>query len=106
MCLQLSYWRPMYTHECCVITAHSVKPFDSKLILFSCRKKYEFPIMAEENKEMDVDGEEMMEEGDEDWEYYDDNDVLTDFWQVGIAFAQLIIIALWFIPSFSGLYHE
>ena len=62
--------------------------------------------MAEENKEMDVDGEEMMEEGDEDWEYYDDNDVLTDFWQVGIAFAQLIIIALWFIPSFSGLYHE
>ena len=61
--------------------------------------------MAEENKEMDVDGEEMMEEGDEDWEYYDDNDVLTDFWQVGVAFAQLIM-ALWFNPSFSGLHHE
>ena len=42
--------------------------------------------MAEENKEMEVDGEEMMEEGDEDWEYYDDNDVLTDFWQVCIEF--------------------
>ena len=45
--------------------------------------------MAEENKEMEVDGEEMMEEGDEDWEYYDDNDVLTDFWQVCIEFTQL-----------------
>ena len=42
--------------------------------------------MAEENKEMEVDGEEMMEEGDEDWEDYDDNDVLTDFWQVCIEF--------------------
>ena len=40
--------------------------------------------MAEENKDMDVDDQEMMEEGDEDWEYYDDNDVLTDFWQVSI----------------------
>ena len=40
--------------------------------------------MAEENKDMEVDDQELMEEGDEEWEYYDDNDVLTDFWQVSI----------------------
>ena len=34
---------------------------------------------------------EMMEE--DDWEYYDDNDVLTDFWQV-----RLIIINIKHLP--------
>ena len=59
--------------------------------------------MAEENKDMEVDDQEMMEEGDEDWEYYDDNDVLTDFWQVSITkFTRFNPLC----SVFSGLYHE
>ena len=62
--------------------------------------------MAEENKDMEVDGQEMMEEGDEDWEYYDDNDVLTDFWQVRITFIEWNFKRLCYSNLFSGLCHE
>ena len=71
--------------ECCVISVSSLKVINTKQNKFSCRSKQnELKIMAEENKDMEVDDQEMMEEGDEEWEYYDDNDVLTDFWQVSI----------------------
>ena len=76
----------MCTHRCCVISAYSQTTIKLKQNKFPYRSKHEFQIMAEENKDMEVDGQEMMEEGDEDWEYYDDNDVLTDFWQVCIKF--------------------
>ena len=71
--------------ECCVISVPSLKFINTKQNKFSCRSKQnELKIMAEENKDMEVDDQELMEEGDEEWEYYDDNDVLTDFWQVSI----------------------
>ena len=58
--------------------------------------------MAEENKDMEVDDQEMMEEGEEDWEYYDDNDVLTDFWQVSVKFTFTNSLC----SLFSGLCHK
>ena len=46
---------------------------------------------------------EMMEE--DDWEYYDDNDVLTDFWQVRLLIGHktFTITTHAFAP---GLHHE
>ena len=43
------------------------------------QNKHEFKIMAAGGTE--EEDLEKMEEGDDDWEYYDDNDVLPDFWQ-------------------------
>ena len=45
---------------------------------------------------------EMMEE--DGWEYYDDNDVLTDFWQVRLLTGQTFTITTFVFPS--GLHHE
>ena len=47
---------------------------------------------------------EMMEE--DDWEYYDDNDVLTDFWQVRLLIGHKTFTITTF-PAFPpGLHHE
>ena len=45
---------------------------------------------------------EMMEE--DGWEYYDDNDVLTDFWQVRLLTGQTFTITTFGFPP--GLHHE